>query len=221
MFTRVDLVPLTVGAPSQRELDVAEAKGVQPPQPWSVATIDDVVADTIREYPGGPTISSARNFMEMNSDYRGWQDSMPKLKDVPNLHKYRNSKKTAAILQGAEKEIQAHGDTLDADQFIFRGSGHKTMPANTPISTSMLPSVAVRFAIDTKGEVWVLRVSDPNVVRAFCFSTRSNQKNNMEMELLLEANLKIAQNKPSQTIVCGKPGYKKVPINVLFYDLFK
>ena len=221
MFNRVDLVPLEVGKPTQMEIDVAVATGTAPPQSRFVNTIDDVVEATITEHPGGPTISAARALMEQDPVYREWQTSMPPLNSVPNLHTYRNAKTTPAVLQGAQQEIQTYGDTLDAGQFLFRGTVHSSIPPNEPISTSMLPSVALAFAIRNSGAVWVLRVRDANIVRAFAFSTRGNQKNRMEMEVLLEANLLIAQYQPTQTIICGQPDCTRVPIDVFYYDLYK
>ena len=224
MLGRIDLLPLASRPLSSREAAIAEATGKQPRRLWKIVDLDDLLIKTALEAPiGGEATSAARNAMEECELYRTWQGSMPPLRDVQALHAYRNAINTddlaSNILVDACNEIRLNGDTLDAGQVLFRGGSYddemQLLP-DRPTSTSMIPAVALRFAIDRRASLGVLRVRDPDTIKAFCFKTSGNQKHKGEMEVLLEDGLSIEKSRTMKVFVAGEH-----EVDVLFADLVK
>lgn len=140
-----------------------------------------------------------RNTVEKKLDespmYRFWQKSMPFLKDVPQIHKYRNNYHKCDCL-ATHDEIIKHGMYLRAGQVLFRGGNfndEKFQITNGPISTSLLPDVALWHTLGKKREVAILKVGTEARIKAFIFSTRGNQNLTQEHEVLLQSHLSFEQ----------------------------
>ena len=125
---------------------------------------------------------------------------MPFLKDVPNIHKFRNLPKHKININLVNNEIILFGGYLTQGQILYRGGNFQakdTTIDNDPISTSIMPSVARWHAIKVSGEIAMLEIAESNITRAFAFKTKGNQRLKDEYEVLLQNSLRLEYVKTS------------------------
>ena len=177
-----------------RELAVAQF-GIQ-----SLRTITtfsnelDVIKHVIEHYGTGEADSALKNALDNSAIYKEWQDLMPYLKDVPNIHAFRNKPKHKNDVTLVNAEILQYGGYLSKEQILYRGGKFQAIDISIidgPISTSMMPSVARWHAIEVSGEIAIFEVAEDNKILAFAFKTRGNQRLKHEYEILLQNNIHL------------------------------
>ena len=199
-FNLLNTLPVTTRVHTAQELALTQA-GIK-----SLRTITtfhteiDVIKDVIKHDGMGEAASALEDAPINSATYKGWQKSMPYLKNVPNIHAFRNKPKYQNDVTLVDAEIVKHGACLLKGQILYRGGKFQAIDASIndgPISTSLMPSVARWHAIEVSGEIAILEVAEDNKIRAFAFKTTGNQKLKHEYELLLQNNISLEYMKSS------------------------
>ncbi len=193
-FDLLNVLPVTTPEHTAQELAFAQA-GINPLR--TITTFHneiDVVMHVIEHDGTGEADSAFEDALKNSAIYRGWQNLMPFLKDVPNIHAFRNKPKHKNDVTLVDAEIVQCGGHLPKGQILYRGGNFQTFDTiinDGPISTSMMPSVARWHAIKVSGEIAIFEVAEDNKIRAFAFKTRGNQKLKHEYEVLLQNNIRL------------------------------
>lgn len=154
----------------------------------------DIVKDVIEHEGNGEAHVALEKALKNSVTYSRWQQLMPYLREVPNIYAYRNEPKHKNNVTLVDEEIRQFGRCLPKGQILYRGA--KFQPSDTiindgPISTSMMPSVALWHAIKVSGDLAVFEVAEDDRIRAFAFKTRGNQKLKHEYEILLQNDIRL------------------------------
>lgn len=189
-----DLFPISTKQPNQRDILLAKAQGE--PAPESITYNDPLeVLRVIIENDGlGPAHSAYEDVLRDSKVYKTWQKQMPYLKDVPNIHGFRNKKWHKIDVTEVNKEILSIGAYLPKGQMLYRGGNFQNREIHIndgPISTSLMPSVARWHAVEVMEEVAILRISEENSIKCYVYRSSGNQKHKKEYEVLLQSNIKL------------------------------
>lgn len=191
----IDLLPITTRAhtPIELALSKGELKNLRTVREFENY---DVLLDAIIESGGlGDAHTAFEDALKSCAAYKRWQRSMPYLKDVPQIHAYRN-RRHYKDLPAVDRAIRQQGSCLQAGQILYRGgnftSEHISV-SDGPVSTSMHPSVALWHANEVNGQLAILKIAAPRSVLAFVFRTTGPQRLKHEYEVLLQNNLRLEQ----------------------------
>ncbi|NTU50156.1 MAG: hypothetical protein HGA87_04610 [Desulfobulbaceae bacterium] len=191
-FDLLNVLPVTTRVHTAQELAFASIKPLR-----TITTFHneiDVVMHVIENDGMDEADSAFEDALNNSAIYRGWQNLMPYLKDVPGIHAFRNKPKHKNDVTLVDAEIVKCGGHLPKGQILYRGGKFKTIDTiinDGPISTSMMPSVAHWHAKKVSGEIAIFEVAEDNKIRAFAFKTRGNQKLKHEYEVLLQNNIRL------------------------------
>lgn len=141
-------------------------------------------------------------FLDQSPIYRIWQKSMPFLKNVPNIHQYRNQY-PKCNKEAVNNEILTHGFLLSPGQILYRAGNFQResfVINDSPISTSLLSGVALWHANtqDNKREIALLRVAEGARIKAFAYCTKGNQNLAQEYEILLQSDIRFRRLRTEQ-----------------------
>lgn len=190
----LNVLPVRTRKHTPREIALAKAMARPLRTRMTYHNAIDMVKAILDEGGVGEASSAMTEALKTSSIYKYWQISMPCLKDVKNIHYYRLDKTNKFNLNEVDKEIITYGGYLTKGQILFRGgnfSGRVNAKTKAPISTSTNPSVARWHSIKVKGEIAILRISEPNAVMAFAFKTYGYQRHTGEFEVLLQKYIKL------------------------------
>ncbi len=193
-FNLLDVFPLTTSEHSSLEIAYADA-GIEKLRGIEEFQNEDEIVKAIIDGEGlGEAKSAIEGALKSSKTYREWQDLMPFLKDVPNIHGFRTKPKRKNNVSLVDEEINKVGGLLPKGQVLYRGGcfDNKDIRVdNGPISTTTMPCVARWHALEVNGQFAILRISENHKVKAFSFKTRGNQRLKHEYEVLLQNNLQL------------------------------
>lgn len=194
-FELFDLIPISTSSHTKIELALA-LSGTRELRPMHIFdSHDKLLAEIIRCDGTDDAKSAVERKLQESPVYKNWQKSMPYLKQVPKIHDYRHQKRRIDLV-AVNEELMNNGGFLQQGQILFRGSNYapdQTLITNTPISTSMHPSVAVWHARRNKGHLSILQVAASKAILGFAYKVYGNQKHKGEYEVLLQSNLRLEQ----------------------------
>ncbi len=191
-FKLLDVVPVTTRKHSAQEIALAKAGISKLRKIRMFYDVNEIVKEIIDGQGVGEAKSALEDALKSSAIYKEWQDSMPFLRDVPNIHSYRTKPKHKNNIVLVNDEINKVGGLLPKNQFLFRGGNFqkKDMDINDgPISTTTMPCVARWHAVEVNGQIAILRIAQALKIKAFAFKTRGNQKLKQEYEVLLQNGL--------------------------------
>ena len=188
----LNVIPLNTREHTPHGIALAKATGEPLRNQITYQNEIDLVKAVIDEGGGGQSSSAMRNALNNSPIYESWQSSMPYLKNVKNVHFYRNNNKYKHTINDLNDEIIEFGGFLEKDQILF--SGGKFSEANfvvkdRHISATMMPGVAWWHSVKVQGQIAILRIAASNSVKSFVFKTRGHQRHTEEFEVLLQNNL--------------------------------
>jgi len=191
----LDIFPFDSAPHGEQSIAIAKAlnKKIKPSVTY---TNPRQLIEEILRHDGGGDPRSASKLATNNSEiYKEWQNSMPYLKDVPNISAYRRSSFMNYALNELEEEIIEHGGLLEKGQILYRGgkTNQAEIRRSTPLSTSTLPSVAWSHAAKTSGNISILKIATGSRIKAFAFRTKGNQKLKQEYEVLLQSHVVLTK----------------------------
>lgn len=160
----------------------------------------EIVNHIIENDGSGEAHGALEEALEKSIVYTKWQKLMPFLKMVPSIYAYRNKSKHKFDIRLVDLEILRFGGYLPKGQILYHGGtllAKDTISSDGPISTSMMPSVARYHAKKVSGDLALFEVAEDNVLRAFAFKTKGNQKLKHEYEVLLQNNIRLEYKKTS------------------------
>ncbi|WP_325892987.1 hypothetical protein [Grimontia sp. NTOU-MAR1] len=135
--------------------------------------------------------------------YKQCKRKMLRLKDVPNINKYRNHPENYCQ-ESVQKELLKNGQYLSPGQQLFHGGTFPLLNDNgepvlnreftltKPLSTSFCAMIAGAHS-DTHltKHLWVISVSEHCKVPVYVFSNAQNQVQGRELEVLLGTGARI------------------------------
>lgn len=192
LLEKVDVFPVCTKSPSQMSVILAKQSGIPINHPKIYAKPHDILPEIISNNGNCAENSAVKDALLKSDVYKVWRKSMPRLKDVPNISNYRNGAKHLNDVDEINKEILATGAFLPKNQLLYRGDVFREEVISYkdgPISTSMMPSVALWHAREVSGDVAILRIAQEHSIQAFVFGVTGNQRNTQEFEVLLRTNI--------------------------------
>lgn len=200
-FNLLNVLPVTTRVHTANDLSIAQADSKPLRIITTFRTEIDVVKHVIEHDGVGEAHSALEDALKNSATYKGWQNSMPYLRDVPNIHAFRNKPRHTNDVTLVDAEIVECGGYLPKGQILYRGGRFQAIDSSIndgPISTSLMPSVARWHAIEVSGEIAIFEVAEDNKIRAFAFKTRGNQNLKREYEVLLQNNIRLEYMKSSR-----------------------
>ncbi|ABD82339.1 hypothetical protein [Saccharophagus degradans] len=193
-FELFDVLPFDTRPHTAHELALAQCGAQTLRVIRTFKDVDEVVKDIISDNGPGECNSALEDALKKSAVYCEWQNSMPFLKDVPNIHSYRvkpKKKNNAALIND---ELIKFGGLLPKGQVLFRGGLFAKSDIDItcgPVSTTTMPSVARWHAIEVKGQIAIFDIEDNLKIHAYAFKTWGNQKLKHEYEVLLQNNIRL------------------------------
>lgn len=137
-----------------------------------------------------------KNLLKTSEQYKQWQGAMPDLKDVPLIHNYRHAK--PIDIEQFNNEVIKYGHKLPVNLRLFRGGSiDNTQIQRSPLSTSLLPTVAIWHADNDKQpsntpQISILTIST-KYIKGFVYKTTGNQKFTRECEILIQGDITLKE----------------------------
>ena len=195
LLDKIDLFPICTRAHTARELAFAQALQT-PLRTIRVLENSAAIVDAIIDSEGmGDVHAAYEGALKGCAEYKQWQNSMPYLKDVPQIRTYRRNKH--GDLSAVNREVLKAGAYLPVGQIQYHGArfdSGRLHITDTPISTSMHPSVARWHAVEVGGQIAVLKIGTPRSVLGFVYKASGNQKLTHEYEVLLQSDLRLEES---------------------------
>lgn len=209
----VDIFPVRTRSPLHIDVMIAKHSGITIIHPRIYAKPHDILPEIISNNGNCAENNAFEDALLKSDVYKVWRKSMPRLKDVPNISNYRNRAKHLNDVDEVNKEILATGAFLPKNQLLYRGDVFREEVVSYkdgPISTSMMPSVALWHAREVSGDVAILRIAQEHSIHAFVFGATGNQRNTQEFEVLLRTNIFLQRT--NEMVISG--------MRVVEYDVY-
>jgi len=190
----LDVFPVTIKNHTPWEKALARA-GVQALREKVTYKNEIEMVKAVIEHKGlGESSSAMSDALKSSAIYSGWQRSMPYLRDVKNIHSYRNNNNHQHKINDVNSEITIFGGFFQKGQVLFRGGNFSECDftiSNGPTSTTTMPSVARWHGIKVHGDIAILKIAESNKIKAFVFKIGGYQRHTNEFEVLIQNNLKL------------------------------
>ena len=196
-FSLLDTFPLKTREPLHRDIQLEKFTGKTVTPSVQYNDYVSLLKNIISNDGTGAARSAIEEYLRHSDIYKSWQNAMPYLKDVPHIHGFRNNKRHKNDVNKVNSEILVNGGYLAKNQILYRGGDYKDNKISYkdgPISTSVLPSVALWHAREVTGEIAVLKIVDDNIL-SFAYKTIKSQKHWAEYEVLIQNNVLLKQTK--------------------------
>ncbi|EIP0122539.1 DUF4885 domain-containing protein [Vibrio sp. B513a] len=209
-FPIINLFPLHDG-PSEEDIKMfnfAKAKGF-PVRPLrenvTISNHKDFLLHTIKNYSRSGIVFRFREALPKSSSFQKIKQLTPKLKDVPEVNKYRNTPENAS-LSDVDSEVFEYGFPVESGQVLYHGGSQEIsskLITTRPLSTTYCPEVALWHADNdyrSKGKdnpkpvVWILEIAPCCNKKAVVFRKGGSNMEN-EYEVLFGSGLEIISKK--------------------------
>ena len=193
LLPHINPFPISQRPYSQRDIQIAEFNGEKLPMPLQATDPVDLVETLTNDIADNRLPNALHDFLGQSKEYNEWKKSMPFLKDVPNIHKYKNVHLNYDQVK-VDGEIRSCGAFLPEGQVLYHGgtwpetdflpNSGEQYELTRPFSTTLCPQVAAVHACHHKPKcIWVIKVESATRTPVFVFNNKA-QNLSHETEVL-------------------------------------